>query len=118
MVVKQGDLFWLNLGKPSGSSPAQIRPCLVIQNNLFNQSKINTVVVCTITSNLDRAKAPGNILLLKKEANLPKKSVINVSQIYTVDKSDLEEKIGSLTKTRFHEVLEGIDLVLHPKEID
>ena len=118
MVTQQGDLFWLDFGKPSGSGPAHVRPCLVIQNNLFNQSKINTVVVCAITSNLDRAKAPGNVLLMKEEANLPKKSVINVSQIYTVDKSDLKEKIGSLTQKRLAEVLSGIHLLIDPKEID
>lgn len=75
-------------------------------------------MVCAITSNLDRAQAPGNVLLLKEEANLPKKSVVNVSQIYTVDKSDLKEKIGSLTQKRFSQILEGLHIVLNPKEIE
>jgi len=118
MVMHQGDIFWINFGRPSGSSPAFKRPCLVMQNNLFNRSRINTVVVCAITSNLDRATAPGNVLLFKKEANLPKKSVVNVSQIYTVDKLDLDDKIGTLSSERMKEVLEGLHLLLDPKDID
>lgn len=118
MVIQQGDVFWLDFGKSSGSEPAHVRPCLVIQNNLFNRSHINTVVVCAITSNLDRAKSPGNVLLHKHEANLPKKSVINISQIYTVDKSDLKEKIGTLSAKRFEEVLRGTHLLIDPKDID
>lgn len=118
MVIKQGELFWVDFGEAAGSSPAHFRPCVVIQNNLFNQSKINTVVVCAITSNLERAKSPGNVLLHKHEANIPKKSVINVSQIYTVDKSDLKEPIGSLSSQKFHEVLNGINLLLSPKEVE
>ena len=77
---------------PSGSEPAYRHPHVVIQNNLFNQSRINTVVVCALTSSLQRASAPGNVLLKPKEANLPKQGVVNVSQIFTVDKTQLEEK--------------------------
>ena len=108
----------MNFGETPGSSPAYLGPCVVIQNNVFNKSRINTVVVCAITSNLRRAEAPGNILLHKKEANLPKKSVVNASQIYTVDKSDLEGKIGSLTRQRLYEILNGVRIVIDPKEID
>ncbi|VAX34872.1 Programmed cell death toxin YdcE [hydrothermal vent metagenome] len=117
MVINQGDVFWINFGKPSGSSPAYKRPCLILQNNLFNRSQINTVVVCAITSNIDRAKAPGNILLFKKEANLPKQSVVNISQIYTMDKMDLNKKIGSLSIERFEEVLSGVSLLIQPRDI-
>jgi len=70
MVIKQGDIFWVNLGKPSGSAPGFQHPHVVIQNNIFNLSKINTVVVCTLISSLKRAKSPGNVLLTKGEANL------------------------------------------------
>jgi mRNA interferase MazF len=118
MVINQGDIFWLDLNEPSGSEPGYRHPHVVIQNNLFNRSLINTVVVCALTSNLKRATAPGNVLLNKGEANLPKKSVINISQIFTVNKSDLSEKIGSLTRERINQVFDGIQLLAEPREVD
>lgn len=118
MVIKQGEIYWIELNEPKGSEPGYRHPHLVLQNNLFNQSRINTVVVCALTSNLKRGSAPGNVTLDKGEANIPKKSVINISQIFTVNKSDLIEKIGILSKERFFEVLEGINLLMDPKEID
>ena len=117
-MINQGDIFWVDLKEFSGSEPGYRHPHVVIQNNLFNRSRINTVVVCVLTSNLKRAKAPGNVLLNKGEANLPKKSVINISQIFTVNKSDLSEKIGSLTRERFNQVLEGIRLLTEQREVD
>jgi mRNA interferase MazF len=117
MVINQGDIFWVDLNEPSGSEPGYRHPHVVIQNNLFNRSRINTVVVCALTSNLKRAKAPGNVLLNKGEANLPKKSVVNISQIFTVNKSDLSEKIGTLPRERFNQVLEGIKLLSEPREV-
>ena len=118
MVINQGDVFWVDLGEPSGSSPGYRHPHVVIQNNVFNKSRINTVVVCVITSNLKRADAPGNILLEKGEANLAKQSVVNVSQIFTVDKQDLDEKIGTLSPERVRQILEGINLVIEPRDIE
>jgi mRNA interferase MazF len=91
---------------------------VVVQNNVFNQSRIRTVVVCAITSNLERANAPGNVFLKKGEGNLKKDSVINVSQILTVDKSDLYEKMGSLPPSRIGQVVEGIQLLIQPREAD
>ncbi len=88
-MVKQGEIYWLELRKPRGSEPGYRHPHLVIQNNIFNQSTINTVVVCSLTSNLKRGNAPGNVILRKGEANIPKKSVVNISQIFTVNKSAL-----------------------------
>ncbi len=117
MVIRHGDIFWVNLGVPSGSAPGFEHPHVVIQNNVFNLSKINTVVVCALTSNLKRAKAPGNVLLKKGEANLKKESVVNISQIITIDKSDLIEKIGSLSKSRLKQILEGVKLLLEPREL-
>lgn len=117
MVIKQGDIFWIDLGEPSGSEPAYRHPHLVIQNNVFNSSRINTIVVCSLTSNLRRASSPGNVLLEKDEANLPKQSVVNVTQIFTVDKRDLTEKIGSLSRERMAQVLEGLELVIKPRDI-
>ncbi|MBW1694961.1 MAG: type II toxin-antitoxin system PemK/MazF family toxin [Deltaproteobacteria bacterium] len=118
MVINQGDVFWIEFDEPSGSEPGYRHPHVVIQNNLFNRSRINTVVVCTLTSNLKRAKAPGNVTLNKGEANLPKKSVVNISQIFTVNKSDLSEKIGTLSGIRISSILQGIRLLTEPREVD
>jgi mRNA interferase MazF len=115
--IKQGDIFWVSLGAPRGSEPGYRHPHVVIQNNLFNQSKINTVVVCALTSNLTRAKSPGNVLLRKGEGNLKKESVVNITQMITVNKSDLIEKIGSLPPARITEIIEGITLLIEPREI-
>ena len=116
MVIHQGDVFWIDLEEPKGSEPGYRHPHVVIQNNLFNRSKIGTVVVCALTSNLRRADAPGNVLLDKKEANLPKQSVINVSQIITVDKGQVGEYIGALSSQRVRQILDGIKLVVEPRE--
>jgi len=118
MVINQGDIFWVQLGRPSGSEPGYKHPHVVIQNNLFNHSRINTVAVCALTSNLERAKAPGNVLLSRSEGNLPKRSVANISQIVTVDKSDLVEKIGTLSHQRILEILDGIHLLIDPRGIE
>lgn len=117
MGIEQGEIYWVDLGEPSGSEPSYRHPHVVIQNNLFNASKINTVVVCALTSNIKRSQAPGNVLLNKGEANLPKKSVVNISQIYTVNKGDLAEKIGEVSEKRFNEILEGIKLLTEPREV-
>lgn len=117
MLINQGDIFWVDLGKSSGSGPGYRHPHVVIQNNLFNKSLINTIVVCVLTSNLKRAEAPGNVLLYQDEANLPTQSVVNVSQIFTVDKKDLVEKIGALLPKRINEILDGINLLLEPRDI-
>ena len=118
MVVNQGDVFWVDLSEPSGSEPGYRHPHVVIQNNVFNRSRINTVVVCALTSNLKRAQAPGNVLLEKREANLPKQSVVNVSQIFTVDKRDLDEKMGTLSRRRVRQILDGVRLVIEPRDVD
>ena len=118
MVINQGDVFWVDLGEPSGSGPGYRHPHVVIQNNVFNKSRINTVVVCVMTSNLKRADVPGNVLLEKGEANLPKQRLVNVSQIFTVDKRDLDEKIGTLPPKRVRQILAGVDLVLQPRDFE
>ena len=116
MVINQGDLFWVALEGPLGSEPGYRRLLVVVQNNLFNRSRINTVVACGLTSNLRRADAPGNVLLERGEGNLPQRSVVNVSQILTLDKNRLGERIGALSLRRVSEILEGIRLVLEPRE--
>ena len=117
MVIKQGEIYWVDLSDPRGSEPGFRHPHIVIQNNLFNISQIKTVVVCSLTSNLRRSTAPGNVLLKKGEANLSKKSVINISQLFTVNKSDLTEKIGQVTEKRILEILEGIKLLTEPRNV-
>ena len=118
MVISQGDVFRIDLDVPSGSELGFLRPHVVIQNNLFNQSRISTVVVCALTSNLKRASVPGNVQLFTGVANLPKPSVVNVSQLFTVSKSNLVDKIGTLSPLRMLQVLEGIDIVLRPREVN
>jgi mRNA interferase MazF len=114
MVILQGDVFWIDLGHPQGAEPGYHRPCVIIQNNAFNRSRISTVVITSITSNLKLGLAPGNITLQKGEAGLPKKCVVNISQLLTVDRAMLNEKIGKLTQTRLEDVLHGIQMLLHP----
>ena len=115
MVIRQGDVFWIDMGEPRGSAPGYRHPHVVVQNNIFNQSRINTAVVCAITSNLARAAAPGNVRLRKGEAGLPKPSVVNVSQVFTVDKSELVERIGTLSVKRVMDIVEGMKLVIGPR---
>lgn len=108
----------MDFGGPGGSEPGYRRPAVVLQNNVFNASNIGTVVVCALTSNLRRAGAPGNVLLLPGEAKLGEQSVVNVSKVFTVSKRDLVERIGSLTSERVREILDGVGLVLEPREVE
>lgn len=117
MVIDQGDLYWLDVGDPRGSEPGFRRPYVVIQNNAYNYGAINTVIVCALTSNIRLAHVPGNVLLKQGEAGLPKESVVNVTQVYTVDKGILVEKIGTLSRTRVRRILEGLSRVLSPLDV-
>jgi len=117
MSIKQGDIFWVDFGSPKGPEPGYRHPHVIIQNNVFNASKINTVVVCALTSNLKWAKSPGNVLLKKGEGNVPKDSVVNISQIATVDKSFLEEKIGALPPLKIKQIIDGVKLLIKPIEV-
>ncbi|MBC8478233.1 type II toxin-antitoxin system PemK/MazF family toxin [bacterium] len=117
MMVKQGEIYWVDLGELRGSEPGYRHPHIVVQNNLFNASRIKTVVVCTLTTNLKRAAAPGNVTLPEGEANLAKQSVVNVSQLYTVDEDDLVERIGQVSREKLKEVLLGIELLLKPRDL-
>jgi mRNA interferase MazF len=117
MVISQGDVFWIDFDEPVGSEPGYRHPYVVIQNDAFNKSKISTVILCALTSNQKIANAPGNVLLRKGEANLPKSSVINISQVVTVDKSDLKEKIGQLSKKRIEEIVAGFEFLLKPRSL-
>jgi mRNA interferase MazF len=116
VVIQQGDVYWLDVGEPVGSAPGYRRPHVVIQNNLANRTRISTVIVCALTSNLRRAMSPGNVPLAMGEANLPRASVVNVSQVFTVDKSQLTELIGRLSPARVRQVLDGLRLLTEPRE--
>lgn len=118
MVIHQGDVYWVELEEPSGSEPGYRHPAVVIQNNLYNHSSINTVIVCMLTSNLKYAKISKNVLLEKGEANLPKASVVNVSQLLTVDKTQLSEYIGSVSRKRVYQILDGVEAFLEPREME
>lgn len=117
MEIKQGNVYWIELDEPIGSEPGYRRPCVVVQNNVFNQSAIRTVVVCMLTSNLKRASLPGNVLLEEGQANVKKVSVVNITQIFTVDKNDLREYIGSISQQKVKQIIAGINILLQPMEI-
>jgi mRNA interferase MazF len=109
----RGEIWWANLPEPIGSEPGYNRPVLVIQDDTFTQSNINTVIVVIITSNLNLALAPGNVLLPRAASGLPKDSVANVSQILTLDKKFLVERIGSLPDNLQSEIDDGIRTILY-----
>ena len=109
--IRQGQVYWLDFGPAFSSAPAERHPCVVVQNDVFNRSGIATSVVCVISSNLTLANAPGNVLLKKGEARLPKASVVNVSQILTVDKEELVDPIGKLSAAAAESVREGLHLL-------
>lgn len=112
MVGRRLEIWWIDFGDPIGSEPAYRRPAIVVSSNRFNDSRINTVIVCAITSNLRLAKAPGNMEITAGEAELPKDCVINVSQILVVDRQRLESKIGQLPTWRSAQLEAGLKLVL------
>lgn len=110
--MERGEIWWASLDDPRGSEPGYRRPVVVISSNEFNQSKIQTVIVAIITTNLRLADAPGNFQLLKKEGGLPQNSVVNVSQLLTLDKSFLTEQLGKLSRKKLLVLSEGLKLVL------
>ncbi|MBL0701932.1 MAG: type II toxin-antitoxin system PemK/MazF family toxin [Desulfosarcina sp.] len=112
MVIKRGQIWWAELPEPIGSGPGYRSPLLIIQSNDFNKSKINTIIAALITSNIRLSAAPGNILLSIKKSKLPKESVINISQLITIDKSFLTEKANTLSSSIMTNVDEGVRLVL------
>ena len=110
--MRRGDIWWADLRPPHGSSPAKRRPVLVVQADSFNTSRISTVIAAVVTSNLRLATAPGNVALPKRVSKLPRDSVVNVSQIVTVDKSALTEQVSSLEPDTMNEISTGLRLLL------
>ena len=112
VTVSQGEVWWADLGEPRGSKPGFRRPILVVQGDSLNRSHLATVVCVVLTSNLKWAAAPGNVALSGRMTGLPKESVANVSQVVTLDKTELTERVGKLPKAKTELVLSGIDVVL------
>lgn len=110
--LRRGDVWWAQLASPRSSEPGFPRPVLVVQSNPFNESRIQTVVVAAISSNLRLADAPGNVRLRRAESGLPKPSVVNVSQLLTVSREHLREPAGALPARAMNRVAEGLRLVL------
>jgi mRNA interferase MazF len=110
--VKRGEVWWASLGEPRGSEPGYQRPIVIISANAFNRSAIQTVIVTVVTSNLRLVEAPGNFSVSKEDSGLSKESVVNVSQLLTLDKSFLVEKIKTLPKKKILSLNEGIKLSL------
>jgi mRNA interferase MazF len=111
-VVRRGEIWWASLPDPHGSSPGYRRPVIVVQSNDFNESRIQTVIVAAITSNLALGEAPGNFELSRRGTGLSRKSVVNVSQLLTLTKSLLTERLGRLDGTALRRLDDGLRLVL------
>ena len=114
MVARQGDVVWVPLPAARGSAPAGRRPAVVLQHDRFNRTKIATAVVVAVTSQLKYGALPGNVRLRKGEAGLPRASVVNVTQLATVDRDLLGPRLGTLSAARLAEVWAGVRLVCEP----
>ncbi|GBC61393.1 PemK family transcriptional regulator [Desulfonema ishimotonii] len=112
MVIRKGAVYWIDFSPGKGSEPGGRRPGLVIQNDVLNDSRLNTVIVVAITSTLRFGDLPGNVVLKKGEANMPRRCVINVTQIRSVDKQSIREQIGTLSEKRLAEVYQGLEMVM------
>jgi mRNA interferase MazF len=112
VVPDRGEIWWASLPEPEGSGPGGRRPVVVIQSDVFNRSAIGTTIVAIVTSNLSRAEAPGNVLLTTRQSGLSKDSVVNVSQLFTLDKTMLTERVGALSAQLFHKIEDGLRRVL------
>ena len=112
MVIRNGSIYWVDFSPGKGSEPMGRRPGLVVQNDILNDSMLNTVVMIAITTTLKFGELPGNVALQKNEANMPRKCVVNETQVKSVNKQSLMEKIGTLSGERMTEVYDGIKLVM------
>jgi mRNA interferase MazF len=117
MVIGQGDVFWARLSRsPTGSEPQNKRPVVVVQRDSINRSKFNTVVVVPLTKQTKHANVPGNVLLGKGDANLPRQSLARTTHIMVIDKSRLIEKIGTLPQIKTKEIIDNVMWVLGKEE--
>ena len=116
-MIRQGEVYWLHFGAAEGSAPAGRRPALVVQHDRFNRSALSTTVVAAITSNLRLGAMPGNVRLRRNEAGLPQASIVNVSQIRTIDRTRLVDRVGVLAASRMRDVLKGLALLFGTDEV-
>ena len=112
MVIQRGEIWWAELEEPRGSEPGYRRPLLIVQADAFNRSRVQTVLAVVLTSNLRLVDAPGNVLVPKRLSGLPRDSVANVSQLVTVDREVLAERVGKLAGPVMNAVANGLRLVL------
>jgi len=117
MVIQQGDVVWVSLPPARGSAPAGRRPAVVLQHDRFNRTRIGTAVVVAVTSNPRYGALPGNVRLRKGEGGVPRPSVVNVTQIATIDRLDIESVAGRLSRPRLAEIWSGVRLVLEPSGV-
>lgn len=113
----QEDIFWVDFDEPDDSEPGSSRPVVVVQNNARNRSRINTVIVCALPGNLNREGDPGNVLLEAGDGGIRQPCVVNVSQVFTVNKQDLRDKIGTLEFVRVRQIIDGMRILLEPRDI-
>ena len=103
-MIRRGEIWWASLQAPRGSEPGYRRPILVVQDDAFNRSKVSTVLAVVLTSNLELGAAPGNVVLTRRQSKLPRESVVNVSQVVTLDKSFLKTKVGTVSAAKMQDV--------------
>jgi len=108
----RGEIWWASLPVPRGFEPGYRRPVVIVQSDAFNRSEISTIVVAAISSNLRLAEAPGNIFLKRRDSGLPKESVIDVSQLFTIDKKCLMQRVRELSPDRISELNDSLKIVL------
>ena len=118
MIMRQGEIYWVEQDEPQASEPGYNCPFVVVQNNVFNQSRMDTVLLCALTSNPRRGRNPGNVALNPGEAGLSKPSIVVVSQIITLDKAQLGDYIGTLSKSRVQQILDGLRLLTEPRDVE
>ena len=112
MGIRRGQIYWADLGEPRGFAPGLARPVVVIQDNDLNDARIHTVIIAVVTTNLRLAALDGNVLLTPRRNGVQKYSVVNVTQLYTVDKTELVELIGTVTKAELNDIDKGLLRVL------
>jgi mRNA interferase MazF len=112
MVVNRGEIWWADLPEPTGSSPGFRRPVVIIQSDIFNQTNLNTSIAALVTTNLELGRMRGNVLLKQYQSGLPKDSIVNVTQVFTLDKKLLLEFVGSLSERKMEQIDQGLRLVL------